>query len=401
MAITKAPTVTAGISINPNSLTRSISKTYDQFGETINTVADVFVFGDRCPVAADDLLSRWDWASGTITGNTAINDFSSGLDGTSLYIYGSPDYSMIDPTFLIYNIVDGLPVLTETRPATIYESLLKLKGYVDQTVASNIAPIVSLTSDLEDFLSSNVDVANGTAVIIYDDELSLSTWKFTEYAVGDDIYPCIFNEFDTGIIAADDLLIVRSSAVQFDGGPAGGSFSYDTDGFAVDTASAAILLSSETDVVLTPGVTFPISLVEPSNPPSGHVKLYYSDEFSALRLRESDGTERSVGGGGAHIEAAPTGTASSLLITTSSTTYLVNASEPYTLTLPALAGLELGWEITIADRSNQAGTHNITINANGAETFIGYSTGPLIIDTNSGLVRLQVTSLGWLVLYTK
>ena len=45
MAITKAPTVTAGISINPNSLTRSISKTYDQLGSTINTIADVFVFG--------------------------------------------------------------------------------------------------------------------------------------------------------------------------------------------------------------------------------------------------------------------------------------------------------------------------------------------------------------------
>ena len=89
-------------------------------------------------------------------------------------------------------------------------------------------------------------------------------------------------------------------------------------------------------------------------------------------------------------------------VASESTTYLAHSEEgALTLTLPALSDLTLGWEVTIADVGNSAATNPITISADAADSFVGYGPYSLIIDTDSGLVRLQVTSSGWLILYSK
>jgi hypothetical protein len=102
-----------------------------------------------------------------------------------------------------------------------------------------------------------------------------------------------------------------------------------------------------------------------------------------------------------HIEATADSNTWPLVMTTNSTTYLINGSEGYSLTLPAIADVELGWEITIADSSDEASDNPIGISTTDGDAFVGYGATTLNIDNNSGLVRLQVTSQGWLILYTK
>ena len=298
MTISKAPSVTAGVAVNPNALTRSIARTYENMAETINGVADIFVFGDRCPVAEDDLSLRWDWTTGNIAGVSTINDFNLGLDGTSLYLYGSSDYALIDPLFLVYNVIDNEVVLSESRPATIYESMMKMRTYIHEQIASNISPLIALTRPLEDFLASAGEVLDGTAVVIENDELSLSTWRFTEYEVEGDLTPCLFNGDDTGIIAGDDLLILHSSAVRFDGGPLGGAFAYDTDGLTINTGAEALLLESTSDIVLTPALTMPVLLTEPSTPPADYIKIYYNGTDSTTYVMDENGVSSALGAGG-------------------------------------------------------------------------------------------------------
>lgn len=410
MPITRAPSLVAGVSTNPNTLTRSLVQSYSELAQGINFLAEVFSYGDLRPVSETDLASRWGWSTNTSIANlTGIKDSAMGLDGTSIYTYASDLNSTVsflnkDPLFIIENVTaDGLAFNGEKRPATIYESFLNMKTYVDTQVSTNLNPLLSLTSSLEAFLSAaGAGAANGTAVIVDNDEFSLSSWRFTEYGYNSVNYPALLNAYDTGILVEDDTFKVLSSNFELLGGPSGASFVYDTDGFVTDTADAVVSLKSNTDIILNPGVTFPISEVAASNPPAGHVKLYYSDEFSALRLRESNGTESPIGGGGGgHIEAVAGSTTWSLVMTTNSTTYLINGSVAYSLTLPAISDVQLGWEITIADSSDQAGTNPINVSTADGDAFVGYGATELTIDNNSGLVRLQVTSQGWLILYTK
>ena len=68
MPITRAPSLVAGVSTNPNTLTRSLVQSYSDLAQGINFLAEVFSYGDLRPVSETDLASRWGWSR-----NTSIN----------------------------------------------------------------------------------------------------------------------------------------------------------------------------------------------------------------------------------------------------------------------------------------------------------------------------------------
>lgn len=545
MGVEKAPSVTSGMSVSPNAITRNMAKAYTDIAEQLNVVSDIFSYAQRRAVDSSDLSVRWNWTANTNMGGLAtINDIVNGLDGTSLYLYAGSDYKLLDPLFLINNVIDNVVSQIEVRPATVYEGMLKLKQYVQSEIANNISPIINLTSSLENFLSGGEPIDNGTAVIIENDELSLSTWRFTEYNLGGvGVSPCLFNEHDTGIIANDDIFAIKSSSVTILGGPVASTFTYSGSGLYINTENEDIQLYSNENVLVSPGVTFPMLTEPPTNPPAESVKLYYNGPESSFYYLDPGGANIPVGNGAGdtglitfdgvkiigagtassdgegngtielvpdndlydiligsgygdhgqyliidptipgdihiraggpidqaaarlvlggekanvtvrdqdngynpnhyvvinthdnatagyswifgndgnltmpngsdildqdgnsflfnHTEAFPDDAAASITMNTESTTYLVEADESHTLTLPLISDLQLGWEITIADTANSAATNLITINSQSPNIFVGYGDNSLIIDTNSGLVRLQVTSLGWLILYSK
>jgi hypothetical protein len=538
------------MSVSPNAITRNMAKAYTDIAEQLNVVSDIFSYGQRRAVDGSDLSVRWNWTANTNMGSLAtINDIVNGLDGTSLYLYAGSDYKLVDPLFLIANVIDNIVSQTEVRPVTVYEGMLKLKQYVQSEIANNISPIINLTSSLENFLSGGDPVGNGTAVIIENDELSLSTWRFTEYNLPEvGVTPCLFNEHDTGIVAGDDIFAIKSSFVSMLGGPIGSTFIYDADGLYIDTQHENITLYSNENVMVSPGITFPMLTEPPTNPPAENVKLYYNGPESSFYYLDSGGANIPVGNGAGdtglitfdgvkiigagtasgdgegngtielvpdndlydispnvppntgygnggqyliidptvpghihmraggpidqaaawlilggekanvivqnqdggynenhrviinthdnatteyswtfgndgnltvpngsdildengnsllfnHTETSPELPVHNIVMNTESTTYLVQADEDaHTLTLPLISSLTLGWEITIADIANSAATNLITVNTSSSDVFIGYDDDSLIIDTNNGLVRLQVTSLGWLILYSK
>jgi hypothetical protein len=142
----------------------------------------------------------------------------------------------------------------------------------------------------------------------------------------------------------------------------------------------------------------------PTGPLAQRGRIYYNFIDNHLHLVNDNGLDTQIALEPDlfhHIEAFPDDATATIAMTTDSTTYLVYADETHNLTLPPISDLELGWEITIADTANSASTNEINISTQSGDVFIGYGDLPFIIDTDSGLVRLQVTSLGWLILYTK
>jgi len=303
MGVEKAPAVTLGMSVSPNAITRNIAKAYTDIAQQLNVVSDIFSYAQRRAVDSFDLSTRWQWTANTsITNLATINDITTGLDGTSLYLYAGTDYKLLDPLFLINNVIDNVVSQTEVRPVTVYEGMLKLKQYVQSEIANNISPIINLTSSLENFLAGTDFIGNGTAVIVQNDELSLSTWRFTEYNLGEmGAIPCLFNEFDTGIVASDNNLAIKSSSFSVLGGPVNGNFNYSTDGFSVDTQTANIDFSAIGSgyIKVSPGLTFPYLTEAPSNPPADHVKLYYDATELSFYYLDAGGAAIPLGGGSA------------------------------------------------------------------------------------------------------
>jgi hypothetical protein len=140
--ITPVGTVDVGIFINPNTFTRQIAKSYEIVGNRINLLSTIFTSGQRSPVRISD--TRWTFpVPSTLTTNGSINDSANGLDGTTIYTYAGTDYLLKSPLFLVTNNL----VTTEVRPATIYESFLKMMEYIDTQIATRYQAVLSATNN--------------------------------------------------------------------------------------------------------------------------------------------------------------------------------------------------------------------------------------------------------------
>jgi hypothetical protein len=139
--ITPVGTVDVGIFINPNTFTRQIAKSYEIVGNRINLLSTIFTSGQRSPVRTSD--TRWTFAiPSNLSTNGSINDSANGLDGTTIYTYAGADYLLKSPLFLVTNNL----ATTEVRPATIYESFLKMMEYIDTQIATRYQAVLSTTN---------------------------------------------------------------------------------------------------------------------------------------------------------------------------------------------------------------------------------------------------------------
>lgn len=500
--VSKIGSVTAGIYTNPNTLSRSMSAAYTALGTQINTLADIFSYNQGAPVQ-DVLDMRWTWnflaptaRSGTIT---TIN---SGLSGTSVFTYAGDDYQSVNPLFRV--VRPGFPA--ESRPATIYETFLQYKTYIDTTIAAEASRLATFVSS---FNYSLTGVDDGSLLVANQSAIAGSLWR-TSYEAGvytlnaplgyakfrgaatylelagpkiriqnylslkgidqenvDQVVPTAdagrgnlyFSSVDkkVHIIDEDGLDItfgeVATGDITFDGVKIIGAGTASGDGLGKGT----IELVPDNDFYdITPNSGYgdggQYLIIDPTAPGHIHVRaggpideaaavLILGGEKANVTVRDQDNsynekhyvtinTQSNTGDEYAwvfgndgnltvpegcdinsttgdsilwkHEETAAGSLTATIPITTVSTSYFVNSTDgAHLLTLPPLSGLKLGWEITIADIQNYAGTNTITITTDIADTFVGYGSNPLIIDTNSGLVRLQVTSQGWLILYSK
>jgi hypothetical protein len=361
MPINKVSTVNAGVYTNPNTFSRSLSKAYENLGTQVNLMADGFAVGERAPVL-DVIDARWLWNANPAVFGESINSISTGLDGTAMYTYAGTDYLSIDPIFLVYNPDN----ISEVRPATVYEAFQQTKSYVDTAITERTSAIIDIVTSLDVDLTGAVD---GTLVISVSEVAAPSVWKvIADYG----------SLLDYGIV-----------------GP-GGNKLIENIGYIGLEAPAIKFDTNYLDLAACDTV--------PTGPLAQRGRIYYNFIDNHLHLVNDNGLDTQIALEPDlfhHIEAFPDDVTATIAMTTDSTTYLVYADEDHNLTLPSISDLELGWEITIADTADSAATNNITINTQGGENFIGYGDYPLKIDTNSGLVRLQVTSQGWLILYTK
>ena len=362
MPINKVSTVNAGVYTNPNTFSRSLSKAYENLGIQVNLMADSLAIGERAPVL-DVTDARWSWNADPLLFTNSINSISTGLDGTAMYTYAGTDYLSIDPIFIVYNPDN----LTQARPATVYEAFKQTKSYVDAAITDRTTAIIDIVTGLDVDLTG---AADGTIVISVSEAAAPSVWKvIADYG----------SLLDYGIV-----------------GP-GGNKLIENTGYIGLEAPAIKFDTNYLDLAACDTV--------PTGPLAQRGRIYYNFIDNHLHLVNDNGLDTQIALESElfhHTEAFPEDATTTLVINTESTTYLVHPSyETYYLTLPPISDLEFGWEITIADVDSMAGTYPVTIYTDAGDTFIGYGSNPLIIDTNNGLVRLQATSLGWLILYTK
>lgn len=80
-------------------------------------------------------------------------------------------------------------------------------------------------------------------------------------------------------------------------------------------------------------------------------------------------------------------------------------SDAVTVNLPALASVPVNTEILIYDSADNADTNNITVGADGAETFVGLDgaavSDPVTIDFDSGWILFKRSPLHWIVVGSK
>ena len=361
MPINKVSVVNAGVYTNPNTFSRSLSKAYESLGTQVNLMADAFAAGQRATVI-DTTDTRWSWNVETGMFGTSINSSVTGLDGTSIYTYAGTDYLSIDPIFLSYNPDN----ITQVRPATIYESFEKTKAYIDTAITERTSAILDIANSLDIDLTG---AADGTILISVSEAAAPSPWTvITDY--GSNLDYCIVGPGGNKLFENTGYIGLEGAAIKFD--------TNYLDIAACDTVPTGAL--------------------------AGRGRVYYDSADNRLHLVDDAGVNNALAFESelyGHIEATADSTTWPLVMTTNSTTYLIDGSEGYSLTLPAIADVQLGWEITIADNSNEASAYPISISTVGGDTFVGYGESSLLIDNNSGLVRLQVTSQGWLILYTK
>lgn len=361
MGINKATVVNAGIYVNPNSFTRNLAASYQILGTQINVLADVFTFAQRAPVL-DIEDERWSWVvPSSLAENGSINAHTKGLDATSIFSYAGTDYLSIDPLFLRTNPLAS----NQKRPATIYETFINYKSYIDTSIQQRTNALLAITANNGVDLSGVLD---GTILVSTGEEIDVSSWRFIA-----------------------DYPVSGSSAFRM---PGGNNLMSTATSVSID--APLIKFDSNAIAIAAPGVT-------PSGALANYGRVYYEESEKKLHLVDDTGFDSPIISGNEwfHIEAEASSTTYTLVMTTKSTTYLIDGSEGYSLTLPPISELGLGWEITIADKSDQAGTNPIGVSTAGGDAFVGYGATSLNIDNNSGLVRLQVTSQGWLILYTK
>lgn len=360
MAVNKVGAITAGVCINPNTFTRSLSQAYESIGSEVNTVADIFTYGQRSPVS-DNLESRWSWEFSAMSLGSSINPVTEGLDGTSIYTYASSDYYSIDPLFLVYNPDDT----TQNRPATLYESLVNIKGYVNQAIVERTANLVDIVSNLDVDLTG---VADGTLVCSFNEELAVTNWIFNpSYGIAED---------SVLISPSGNKVISNSEYIGFE----------------------APYVKLETNYIELSNTATP-----PSGTFSGAGRIYYSEDDSSLHLVDHNGYNTILGGLSSEELTVNAGDSPVTIVPTkNTTTYLVDSSTAgVDLLLPELSAVVPGIQITIADVVGSAFTNNIGILLSGPDQIIGQSgSSGIIIDTANGVVGLQATSIGWLILYS-
>lgn len=360
MAINKVAVVNAGIYTNPNTFSRSLSKAYEDLGTQINGIADIFTFGTRAPVSASDIADRWDWTTNTsITGQSSITDITGGLDGTSVYVYANSDYVNIDPIFVVYN--PDPENSNENRPATIYESFIKLKSYTDIAIAQRTSALVNLVSTLDINLSG---VEDGTIIYSVGEEIAASGWQFiTNYGTGSDYG--LVAPAGNKILANEDHLTLEAPIVNL-----------ETEYLKIGAANTA-----------------------PTGTATNAGRIYYSGYDKNLHLVDEDGFDSALGAS-YYEESVPSFTYS-LTANAVVNVFACNTGdgEISTLTLPSLSGVPSGRQVTIIDNAGGASSNNIEVYPDGSDQFVGYSAGPVIINTSNGVLSLMSSSFGWVVLY--
>ena len=91
-------------------------------------------------------------------------------------------------------------------------------------------------------------------------------------------------------------------------------------------------------------------------------------------------------------------TATSTSYTALQTDYIIGVTSTAaarTITLPAAATVGAGWTYIIKDESGGAGTNNIIVDGNGAETIDGAATQA--INTNYGSMNLYCDGSNWFI----
>lgn len=360
MSINKVSIINAGIYTNPNTFSRSLTAAYETLGTEINQLADIFTFTERAPVNPDDLTIRWEWTTNTsLSGQTSITAIEEGLNGTSLYTYAAMDYVSIDPIFVVYNPDPGNS--DESRPATIYESFLKLKTYTDTAIAQRTSALVNLVSTLDIDLSG---VEDGTIINSVGEEIAASGWQFiTGYGTSSDYG--LVAPGGNKLLANDGYLILEAPVVEL-----------ETEYVRIGTATTA-----------------------PTGADANAGRVYYSGYDKNLHLVNEDGDDFPLGVSYyeedilLHTSSLTADAATNLF------TCATAAAGSWTLTLPALNGVATGRQIIIADRQSAASTNNIEVYPAVGDLFIGYGSGRVTIDTNNGVLGLMSTVNGWVVLY--
>ena len=360
MSINKVSIINAGIYTNPNTFSRSLTKAYEDLGAEVNVLADVFTFAERAPVNSNDLEMRWEWTTNTsISGQTSITSIEEGLNGTSVYTYAAMDYVNIDPIFVVYNADPENS--DESRPATIYESFIKLKSYTDTAIAQRTSALVNLVSTLDIDLTG---VEDGTIIYSIGEEIAASGWQFiTDYGMG----------ADYGLVAP------------------GGNKILANDGYITIEAP---VFNVEAEYVRIGTVT-----TAPTGVDANAGRVYYSGYDKNLHLVNEDGDDFALGA--SYYEEDIVNLTSSLTADAGTNLFACATADdgPWTLTLPALSGIPTGRQIIVIDRQGGASANNIEVYPDGSDEFVGYASGPVVIDTDNGALGLMSTSFGWVVLY--
>ena len=361
MSVNKVSIVNAGIYTNPNTFSRSLTKAYEDLGTQVNQLADIFTFGERAVVNSLDLTSRWEWTTNnSLSGQTSITSIEDGLNGTSVYTYAAMDYFSIDPIFVVYNPDPGNS--NESRPATIYESFLKLKTYTDTAIAQRTSALVNLVSTLDINLTG---VEDGTIISSVGEEIAASGWQFiTEYGTNDDYG--LVAPGGNKLLANDNYLILEAPVVVL-----------ETEYVRIGTATTA-----------------------PTGADANAGRVYYSGYDKNLHLVNEDGDDYPLGV--SYYEENIGSLEYSLTADAGTNLFKCDTASdgPWILTLPVLNGVATGRQIIVADGSSAAGSlHYIEVYPAVGDSFIGYGSGPVTIDTNNGVLGLMSTVNGWVVLY--
>lgn len=390
--ITPVGTVDVGIFINPNTFTRQIAKSYEIVGNRINLLSTIFTSGQRSPVRVLD--NRWTFnIPSNLSINGSINDSANGLDGTTIYTYAGSDYLLKNPLFLVTNNL----ATTEVRPATIYESFLKVMEYIDTQIATRYQAVVSATNtggtaNTGDITFSGVRIIGaGTAS---SDDVDAATMQLVP---------------DLARYGNDQYLIVEPTVPSHIHIRAGGT---------PDLSGAVLFLGGEeahvrvsnNDTEIGGSRDHTVSIRTANYADEIHYDwVFKNDGYMSVPANKDllDGVDgSSLTGGGNRVitinSDSGTGNAVYFMDGTANIVLAEYTEDAFEITLPdsSESYVKVGYEVTIADKNGQAATNsNIYIYPNESDSILG-APGGIIIDTDYGLVSLKyVGGNHWLIMY--